>query len=743
MATTKVQSELIVDDVALAGNPTTTPQSAGNATTRIATTAFIDTAISNLIDSAPGTLNTLNEIAAALNDDPSFTTTVNNAIATKLPLAGGTLTGGLQAPNIWVDDDITHTGDSDTYLSWNADNLSIYNGGVQNAYLSPGYTVFNEGGGDVDFRVESNNNANMLFVDGGNDRVGIGTLSPDYLLDVSKSNVGGVTDMRVFNEATSNAASGTRSIISVTNANVGDPRLVLAVAGVKEYSLGIDNSDGDKFKINNGSDPSGGTNYLTIDSGNVGIGTASPSAILEVAGIGWINPADGTHSGWNFRQGDTFKGWVGYNDSTDVVNLSMDGSIAAGINVNSSGNVGIGTTGPDTKLTIKGTSHESINIRAGDGYNATLAFSDASGNWYESYIRYHTDTNDMSFAVNGDEKMRILDTGEVGIGTTNPAGKLHVDGLTGSVATILEGNGNGDEVPLFFRTKANNGNVTNHGIWGKAGSTGSDNFLNIGPTSSAGIQVNSDGDVSIGGGTLAHLGLAGTGGGSLLSIGGDDAQIRMANQVIHADNTGYTTFYLRNNYGATHAGAHLRLDSGYITMNVGTSFTETVKVEAAQTTVTGRFDVNQNAASNFIAKFDQNSSTGYGLAVDSMSEHLVFWYKNGSNLGAVSESGGNVVYGGTSDYRLKENVKYDFDATTELKKLKPIEFNFTAFADSKQNGFLAHELQEVVPKAVVGEKDAVDDEGSPIYQNVDPAKLVPLLVKTIQELEARIAALEA
>ena len=743
MATTKVQSELIVDDVALAGNPTTTTQSAGNATTRIATTAFIDTAISNLIDSAPGTLNTLNEIAAALNDDPSFTTTVNNAIATKLPLAGGTLTGGLQAPNIWVDDDITHTGDSDTYLSWNADNLSIYNGGVQNAYLSPGYTVFNEGGGDVDFRVESNNNANMLFVDGGNDRVGIGTLSPDYLLDVSKSNVGGVTDMRVFNEATSNAASGTRSIISVTNANVGDPRLVLAVAGVKEYSLGIDNSDGDKFKINNGSDPSGGTNYLTIDSGNVGIGTASPSAILEVAGIGWINPADGTHSGWNFRQGDTFKGWVGYNDSTDVVNLSMDGSIAAGINVNSSGNVGIGTTGPDTKLTIKGTSHESINIRAGDGYNATLAFSDASGNWYESYIRYHTDTNDMSFAVNGDEKMRILDTGEVGIGIDDPAGKLHVDGLTGSVATILEGNGNGDEVPLFFRTKANNGNVTNHGIWGKAGSTGSDNFLNIGPTSSAGIQVNSDGDVSIGGGTLAHLGLAGTGGGSLLSIGGDDAQIRMANQVIHADNTGYTTFYLRNNYGATHAGAHLRLDSGYITMNVGTSFTETVKVEAAQTTVTGRFDVNQNAASNFIAKFDQNSSTGYGLAVDSMSSHLVFWYKNGSNLGAVSESGGNVVYGGTSDYRLKENVKYDFDATTELKKLKPIEFNFTAFADSKQNGFLAHELQEVVPKAVVGEKDAVDDEGSPIYQNVDPAKLVPLLVKTIQELEARIAALEA
>lgn len=95
MATTKVQSELIVDDVALAGNPTTSTQSAGNNTTRIATTAFVTTAVNNLIDSAPGTMDTLNEIAAALNDDPSFTTTVNNAIATKLPLSGGTMTGNL------------------------------------------------------------------------------------------------------------------------------------------------------------------------------------------------------------------------------------------------------------------------------------------------------------------------------------------------------------------------------------------------------------------------------------------------------------------------------------------------------------------------------------------------------------------------------------------------------------------------------------------------------------------------
>ena len=88
-----ITGALIADDVVLGGNPTTTTQSAGNDTTRVATTAFVTAAIDNLVDSAPGTMNTLNEIAAALNDDANFNTTVTNSIAAKLPLAGGTLTG--------------------------------------------------------------------------------------------------------------------------------------------------------------------------------------------------------------------------------------------------------------------------------------------------------------------------------------------------------------------------------------------------------------------------------------------------------------------------------------------------------------------------------------------------------------------------------------------------------------------------------------------------------------------------
>ncbi len=76
--------------------------------------------------------------------------------------------------------------------------------------------------------------------------------------------------------------------------------------------------------------------------------------------------------------------------------------------------------------------------------------------------------------------------------------------------------------------------------------------------------------------------------------------------------------------------------------------------------------------------------------------------------------------------------------------MKPARFNFISDEErGTVDGFLAHEVSSVVPEAVTGEKDAVDNDGKPIHQGIDQSKLVPLLVKTIQELEARITALEA
>ena len=84
----------------LANGVTATTQSASDNSTKVATTAYTDTAISNLVDSSPSTLNTLNELAAALGDDANFSTTVTNSIATKMPLSGGTFTGAVTGTTI-------------------------------------------------------------------------------------------------------------------------------------------------------------------------------------------------------------------------------------------------------------------------------------------------------------------------------------------------------------------------------------------------------------------------------------------------------------------------------------------------------------------------------------------------------------------------------------------------------------------------------------------------------------------
>ena len=140
---------------------------------------------------------------------------------------------------------------------------------------------------------------------------------------------------------------------------------------------------------------------------------------------------------------------------------------------------------------------------------------------------------------------------------------------------------------------------------------------------------------------------------------------------------------------------------------------------------------------------------------------------SGDTVGGITVDSSSTAYLTSSDHRLKENVVDMENATDRVKQLKPKRFNFIADDSVTVDGFLAHEVSDIVPEAISGEKDAMKDEeyevtpavkdedgnivteavmgtrSVPDYQGIDQSKLVPLLVKTIQELEARIAALEA
>jgi len=115
----------------------------------------------------------------------------------------------------------------------------------------------------------------------------------------------------------------------------------------------------------------------------------------------------------------------------------------------------------------------------------------------------------------------------------------------------------------------------------------------------------------------------------------------------------------------------------------------------------------------------------------------------GSLVGSVSVTTTSTAYNTSSDHRLKENVAPLINGITRLQQLKPNRFNFIADPDKTVDGFIAHEVQDIVPEAIHGEKDAVDDEGNPIYQGIDQSKLVPLLTAALQEAVAKIETLEA
>ena len=163
-----------------------------------------------------------------------------------------------------------------------------------------------------------------------------------------------------------------------------------------------------------------------------------------------------------------------------------------------------------------------------------------------------------------------------------------------------------------------------------------------------------------------------------------------------------------------------------------------------------------------------NDGSRYGaiFGCDNVANReAVILVNNNGQVGSIKTNGSATTFNTSSDYRIKENVNYDFDATTRLKQLKPARFNFIPDANTTVDGFLAHEVSSIVPEAISGEKDAVrvwkdgeelpdgvsvgdnklDDAGNtiPDLQSIDQSKLVPLLVKTIQELEARITALES
>ncbi len=133
----------------------------------------------------------------------------------------------------------------------------------------------------------------------------------------------------------------------------------------------------------------------------------------------------------------------------------------------------------------------------------------------------------------------------------------------------------------------------------------------------------------------------------------------------------------------------------------------------------------------------------------SESTYVIDFRQQGTDSGRIRVLSNSVEYQTSSDYRLKENVTYDWDAIPRLKELKPVRFNWIKDSTNTViDGFIAHETQEVVPESVGGDKDEVypvghEKAGEPKYQGIDQSKLVPLLAKAMIEQQEIIEQLQA
>jgi hypothetical protein len=207
--------------------------------------------------------------------------------------------------------------------------------------------------------------------------------------------------------------------------------------------------------------------------------------------------------------------------------------------------------------------------------------------------------------------------------------------------------------------------------------------------------------------------------------------------------------YLRDSDGPTTDYGLVAYDSSIDSLTLGsvTASTGIIRLIAA-----GNEAARITSGGDLLVGKTSNGSTGQGSVFfpsaswqssvngTAFAYHALF-YRNADStptaVGAITSSSTTTTYSTSSDYRLKENIAPMTGALSVVQALNPVTYNWKADGSDGQ-GFIAHELQAVVPDAVVGEKDAVDADGNPVHQGIDTSFLVATLTAALQELKALV-----
>jgi len=531
---------------------------------------------------------------------------------------------------------------------------------------------------------------NSLYVDSANNRVGIGTSSPSYPLVVS----GGGS---LSNNDTSIG-------LDISGTNHIRQRITTPTAGGYQASLALESNSNEVVISTAGSNEirfnTSGSEAMRIDSsGNVLVGKTSSSGSVAGAELRANGRVFGTADDTTplFLNRLTSEG--------DIVTLRKDGNEIGLLGVDFTDNLYI--SGNSTHAGLNFGTASVVPYKNGSNLDATIDWGSGStrfkdlylsGNAYASIVNINNASAQgrLNVSNNGAEQLEVFPgdvAGKVSLQAFNRSditydsfryiGLTHEFLISGTEKMRIDSSGN-----VGIGTSSPSSYYANHLV------------VDIGSTVQSGITIVADSS------NQAMLAFAdGTSG---------DAKYR-----------GYLDY--------NHSNDSLAFAS---------AGTEKMRIDSSGNLLLGK---TSSGAGNRGVEFTNLSSanprqtiTSTGTGAETKIE-----FRNGNGyVGEIFTNGSGTTYLTSSDYRLKENVVDLDDATTRVKQLQPKRFNFIANADTTVDGFLAHEVSDIVPEAIKGTKDEVDADGNPVYQGIDQSKLVPLLVATIKELEARISALE-
>ena len=424
--------------------------------------------------------------------------------------------------------------------------------------------------------------------------------------------------------------------------------------------------------------------------------------------------------------------------------------------IDTAGKVGIGTTSPSGELHIKSaaSAHADVIIDVTtDDYASGLYYYEA-GSAKSGIIHYGDSTNGVEgglqfltggISASSNTRMVIDSSGNVGIGCT-PSAPFHIENNaddaylvyldsgdanmsdTSSMVALSNNSSMSTNPMLRIHQEQNEENATigNTGYMMKVTKTSSNTEI---------FSIRRDGNVAITDGSSDDTAPSPSGYETTLALsaGGEGPAITF-------EDTGEANKkkYILNQSGTLKIGT-MDDNGGGVTHIMLIDSSGQVGIGGAPSSAQLHIHGDMDNTSSYGLKVDAAGSDGSNIAY-----HAIWVDENGDGCGSITSnsSGNSSAYNTSSDYRLKENEVAISDGITRLNQLKPYRFNWKKSPDYIVDGFFAHEVQEIIPEAVVGEKDAVDKDGNIERQMIDHSKLVPLLVAAVKELSAKVEVLE-